>query len=125
MAGLIEMACDLVSWVLLAGGCFFCVTGGIGLLRLPDVYCRAHAAGLTDTLGAGLILVGLMFQATSVMVVIKLFFVLSFLMLTSPTGTHALTRAAYTHGIEPAVERRPENESAGLDESSEGGASSV
>lgn len=125
MAGLIEIACDLVSWVLLAGGCFFCVTGGIGLLRLPDVYCRAHAAGLTDTLGAGLILVGLMFQATSVLVVIKLFFVLSFLMLTSPTGTHALTRAAYTHGVEPAVERRPENESAGLDESSVGGASSV
>ena len=91
VGSMIEIVCDLVSWVLLAGGCFFCIAGGIGIIRLPDVYCRAHAAGLTDTLGAGLILVGLMFQAASLMVIIKLFFVLSFLMLTSPTGTHALT----------------------------------
>jgi len=110
MATLIELACDAVSWVLLAGGCFFCITGGIGLIRLPDVYCRSHAAGLTDTLGAGLILVGLMFQATSFMVIVKLFFILSFLMVTSPTGTHALMRAAYSHGHQPLVERRPEHE---------------
>lgn len=110
MATLIEFTCDIVTWVLLAGGCFFCITGGIGLIRLPDVYCRAHAAGLTDTLGAGLILVGLMFQAASFIVVVKLFFILSFLMLTSPTGTHALIRAAYSHGHQPQVERRPDHE---------------
>ncbi len=118
MAELIDMGCNLVSWVLLAGGCFFCITGGIGLIRLPDIYCRAHAAGLTDTLGAGLILVALMFQAGSLLVVVKLFFILSFLVMTSPTGTHALTRAAYSHGLLPQVDPLPANEG-------EGGVSSV
>jgi len=107
VAELFEISCNLVSWVLLAGGCFFCITGGIGLIRFPDVYCRAHAAGLTDTLGAGLILVALMFQATSPLVVAKLFFILSFLALTSPTGTYALTRAAYSHGHQPQLDRYP------------------
>jgi hypothetical protein len=46
-----------------AGGGFFCVVGGIGLLRMPDFYTRMHAASVTETLGAGLILLGLMLQA--------------------------------------------------------------
>ena len=54
---------DYLSLVLLAGGSFFCVVGAIGLLRLPDFYTRLHGAGIIDTLGAGLILVGLMMQA--------------------------------------------------------------
>nr|NIQ97677.1 sodium:proton antiporter [Desulfuromonadales bacterium] len=51
---------DGLSWALLLGGCFFIITGGVGLLRLPDVYSRMHASGITDTLGAGLFLAGLM-----------------------------------------------------------------
>jgi len=132
VAALFDIGCNLVSWVLLAGGCFFCITGGIGLIRFPDVYCRAHAAGLTDTLGAGLILVALMFQAGSLLVVIKLFFILSFLVLTSPTGTYALTRAAYSHGHRPQVDRctideanTPKNETNTHEQRHEGGVTSV
>ena len=54
---------ELASGVLLALGTFFCVTGGLGLLRLPDFYSRAHAGGLADTLGATLILGGLVVPA--------------------------------------------------------------
>ena len=50
---------EILVWILLLGGMFFSVVGGIGLIRLPDVFSRMHGAGMTDTLGAGLILGGL------------------------------------------------------------------
>ena len=72
---------DYLSWALLAGGSFFCVTGAIGLLRLPDFYTRLHGAGIIDTLGAGLILIGLMTQAGFSLVTVKLLFILFFVLL--------------------------------------------
>jgi multicomponent Na+:H+ antiporter subunit G len=98
---------DLVSWVLIATGCFFMVTGGIGLVRLPDLYARFHAAGITDTAGAGLILVGVMVQAGFTLLTVKLIFILLFILFTSPTATHALARAARHDGLVPWLRRRP------------------
>ena len=92
---------EIVSGVLLLIGAAFAVTGGIGILRLPDFFCRIHGAGLTDTLGAGLILTGLMFLATSWIVAVKLVLILLFLWLTSPTSTHALANAALESGLSP------------------------
>ena len=97
---------DYLSWVLLAGGSFFCVTGAIGLLRLPDFYARLHGAGIIDTLGAGLILAGLMLQAGFSLVTVKLLFVLFFVLITSPTATHAIAHAAYTRGLDPVLGRQ-------------------
>lgn len=51
------------SWFLLSTGAFFCAVGGLGILRLPDFYSRQHAAGITDTLGSSLVLIGLMLQS--------------------------------------------------------------
>ncbi len=51
---------DIVSWILLSTGTIFCGIGGIGLLRMPDLYTRTHAASISDTLGAGLVLSGLL-----------------------------------------------------------------
>ncbi len=90
---------DAVSWVFLVLGALFCVIGGLGILRFPDFYIRVHAAGITDTLGAGLILTGLMLQGGWSQVTIKLGLVLMFLLATSPTATHALVKAAYAHGV--------------------------
>lgn len=75
-------------------GSFFCLVGSIGLIRLPDFYSRVHAAGVVDSLGAILILVGLMTQTHDYLVIIKLILILLFLMLTGPTAVHALARAA-------------------------------
>jgi multicomponent Na+:H+ antiporter subunit G len=88
------MIVDLASWICLVGGSLFALTGGIGVLRLPDFYSRMHAAGITDTMGAGLILVGLMFQAGLTLLTVKLAMVLAFLLITSPTSGHALARSA-------------------------------
>lgn len=100
---MIALALDVLSWILLLGGGFFAVTGGIGVLRLPDVYTRLHASGMTDTMGAGMILTGLMLQAGLSLATAKLFFVLLFLWLTSPLATHAVARAALHVGIRPVT----------------------
>ena len=98
-----EILVDIASWVLLVAGGGFCIVGGLGLLRLPDVYARMHAAGITDTLGAGLILAGLMLQGGFTLVTVKLFLILVFLLYTSPTSTYALANAAYRRGLEPLL----------------------
>jgi multicomponent Na+:H+ antiporter subunit G len=91
----------VLGWVCIVAGSLFMVVGGIGLLRLPDFYARVHAASITDTVGAWLVLVGLMFAAGLTLVTVKLLFVLVFLVLTSPLASHVLVKAAYLHGLEP------------------------
>jgi len=92
-------AIEIASWVLLMGGAGFCIIGGIGLLRMPDFYARTHAAGITDTLGAGLLLAGLLLQAGPTLIGVKLVLIFAFLELVGPTAGHALFKAAYAHGI--------------------------
>ncbi len=91
----------VLGWVCIVSGSLFMVVGGIGLLRLPDFYARVHAASITDTVGAWLVLVGLMFAGGLTLVTVKLLFVLVFLVLTSPLASHVLVKAAYLHGLEP------------------------
>ena len=90
---------DAASWAFLVSGALICVIGGVGLHRMPDFYCRTHAGGLTDTLGASLILFGLAFQAGPTLVSVKLLMIAFLLHLTSPTATHALVKAAYSRGV--------------------------
>lgn len=100
-----EAAREFAVWVLLVSGSVFCVIGGIGVLRMPDFYTRTHAASITDTLGASLILVGLAIHAGLGLVTVKLVIVLVLLYVTSPTATHALVKAAFSGGLEaPHVE---------------------
>jgi multicomponent Na+:H+ antiporter subunit G len=94
---------DLASGVCLVVGSFFAVVGGIGLVRFPDFYSRLHAGGVTDTMGAGLILIGLMFRAGHGLVIFKLVMILFFLLLTSPTSAHALSKSARADGVRPKL----------------------
>ena len=93
------MVVDALSWALLVGGALLCVVGGLGLLRLPDVYTRAHAAGINDTLGSWAILLGLMLQAGLGLVTVKLAMIGLFMALVGPVSSHALLKAAYAHGV--------------------------
>jgi len=86
----------------LAGGLFM-VVGAIGLLRMPDVFTRMHAASVSDTLGAGLILIGLMIVGGFSLVTVKLIFLGAFFALMSPVSTHAVARAALHAGVKPLV----------------------
>lgn len=90
---------DALSWALLLGGCAFMLVGGVGLLRLPDFYARIHAAGMTDSLAAPLIVVGLALQAGWSLVTVKLLTVWVFLWISSPSSSHAVAKAAYGRGV--------------------------
>ena len=78
--------------------------GGIGALRMPDLYTRMHAASLTDTMAAILILGGIMLQAGMTLATIKLAAILLFLLLTSPTASNALEAAAMLAGNKPGID---------------------
>lgn len=98
---MIELVVDVMSWVCLLGGSFFAIVGGVGIVRLPDFFSRLHGGGVTDTMGAGLIMVGLMLQSGLALGTVKLLMVLFFLLVTSPTACHALAQSALAHGLEP------------------------
>ncbi len=84
-------------------GLFFVFAGTIGVLRLPDFYTRIHAAGMTDTLGAEMVLLGLMIQSGFTQTTLKLLMLSFFLLLTSPTATHAVAHAAHRAGLKPKL----------------------
>lgn len=94
---------DIVSWALFLAGGFAVVAGALGLVRFPDFYTRLHAAGVTDTAGAELIVIAMMLQAPNWLVVAKLGFIAAFLFLTSPVATHAIAHAAWMVGFKPLV----------------------
>ncbi len=94
---------DGLSWICLIAGSLFCVVGAVGMVRMPDLYTRMHAASVIETLGAGLILLGLMLQAGLTLVAVKLLIVGMLIFFASPTATHALARAAMARGQRPLL----------------------
>ena len=98
---MMQLILDVVSWVLLSAGGVFVLIGGIGALRMPNLYTRMHAASVTDSMGAALVLTGVMFQAGLSLATIKLAAILLFLLITSPTASYALANAALLAGIKP------------------------
>lgn len=95
---------EVIILVCLMGGAFFALTAGVGILRMPDFYSRAHPAGKSDTLAQALIFIGLAFQALQdedlgPMAGAKLLVTCVFLFITAPTAVHAITRAAHVDGL--------------------------
>ncbi|MDA9884829.1 monovalent cation/H(+) antiporter subunit G [Burkholderiaceae bacterium] len=94
---------NVISWLSLAIGGIFCVIGAIGLLRMPDFFTRMHAASVIETLGAGLILFGLIIQAGWTLIAVKLVMLFLLIFFASPTASHALARAALAKGMKPLL----------------------
>ena len=96
-----EQLYELAIVVLVLAGLFFTFVSAVGVIRLPDIYARAHTASQTDTLGAGLALaavaLALGWQNATIYTVLLLFFVF----ITNPTAAHAIARSASETGIDP------------------------
>jgi multicomponent Na+:H+ antiporter subunit G len=90
----------LVGLALLAG-VFFQAVAALGVVRMPDVYTRLHAVSKAETLGMLLTLVGIGLSTGLSLTTVKVAFVASFLLLATPTATHAITRAALRLGVPP------------------------
>jgi len=102
---------EIASWLLIVAGSFFTVVGALGLLRMPDVFTRMHAASVTDTLGVGFLILGMVMQAGFSLVTLKLLILMALFFFIAPVVTHALARACLHEGVEPllAEDRRPRN----------------
>lgn len=96
---------EVLSWVCLISGSLLGVIGGMGMHRFPDFYSRQHAAGVTDTLCAFLILLGLALQAGLTLASFKLLLIFMFLFLSSPASSHALANAAMHTGLKPVTDK--------------------
>lgn len=100
---ILEQAANWTSAILILAGAFFYVVGGIGLVRMPDLFTRMHGASVLDTVGGSLMLVGMMFAGGFTLVTIKLVIILAVIIFTSPVATHALAQAALHGGVEPQL----------------------
>ena len=87
--------------------------GSIGILRLPDFYTRSHAASKSDTLGIIFVIGGLIVHEGFTQSSLKLLFIILFIALANPIGTHALARAAIRKGIKPLLYKRSSEEDNG------------
>ena len=93
----------VLAWICLAAGGGFCVIGAAGLLRMPDFYTRMHAASVIETLGAGLLLVGMLLKTTDLLVAARLLMIALLIFFASPTATYALAKAALARGLRPRL----------------------
>ena len=95
---MLSLVKDIVVIILLFGGLFFLVVGVVGLIRLPDIYNRLHALGKCDTMGAGLIVLGMILIVPGMTNIIKLLLMEVFIMVINPVVTHLVTKTAYVRG---------------------------
>lgn len=102
-----DLALDILTWILMSTGGVFVFIGGLGVLRMPELFTRMHAASITDSMGPPLILGGLMLQSGLTLATFKLLAILVFLMLTSPTASNALASAALLAGTRTLDEHGP------------------
>ena len=94
---------ELLSALCLFMGGVLCVTGGVGLLRMPDFFSRVHASGVTETLAAPLLLMGLLLQMELSLDSVKVIMILILVLATNPTATHAMAKATLHGGQRPLV----------------------
>lgn len=94
---------EIASWALILLGSFFTVVGAFGLVRMPEVFTRMHAASVTDTLGVGFLILGMGLQAGFSLVTLKLLFLMALFIFTGPVVTHALAQACLHEGITPKL----------------------
>lgn len=99
-------ALEWLSAGLLVLGAAFYFAGTIGLLRFPDVYARLHALTKADNLGLGLIILGLIVQAESPLMALKLLLVWPLALAAGATVSYGIARRADELGIAPATGKR-------------------
>lgn len=103
MPALWEVLVDALTGALLLGGSVFYVLGMVGLNRFPDVFTRMHAVSVSETLGVGMLFVGMMLLSGLTLVTVKLAFILVLVLFSGPVISHALARAALHDGQKPLI----------------------
>lgn len=80
-------------------GVAFLVLAAVGILRLPDLYCRASATTKAATLGVGCVLASSAIHFGDTAVTTRVLATIAFLLLTAPVAAHMISRSAYHCGV--------------------------
>lgn len=89
----------IVAAFLIGAGVGFMVLAGVGLLRLPDVFARMHAATKSASLGVACVLGGSAILVPGPLADFKLILAIAFQFMTAPVAAHVIGRAAYRAGV--------------------------
>jgi multicomponent Na+:H+ antiporter subunit G len=108
----------LVSCILLLVGSVFTFLAALGVLRLPDVYTRMHAASKAGVVGGGLVLLAVALMSQDAAVAIRAIIGIVFLLLTTPVSAHLLAKASLSSGHEPVGTSITQENTANATESS-------
>lgn len=100
---MLDTILDIISYILMAAGAFFMFSGSLGILRMKDFFTRLHPAGVSDSFGAPLILLGAMVHYGFSLVTVKIFFLILLFLITSPTITHTLSQAEIASKLKTAL----------------------
>ncbi|MEC5129133.1 monovalent cation/H(+) antiporter subunit G [Verrucomicrobiales bacterium BCK34] len=114
------MIITTISVLLILAGLIFFLGAAVGVIRFPEFYTRMHAAGKGDTLSSLLVLLGFAvyqlhdFESFSeswlvLLVILKLIAISAFILITSPTSTHALMDAGWEDKISPEIAKGRSN----------------
>jgi multicomponent Na+:H+ antiporter subunit G len=98
---MMDMLLLVLSGLSIAIGVIALLIGSLGLIKLPDVYCRIHAVGMIDTAGSSFIILGMIIHQGFSLVSFKLALIGVFLFFTSPIATHAVAQVAHKTGVKP------------------------
>jgi len=99
---MMDYALAMITAVLLLAGAFFALVAAIGIVRLPDLYTRMHAASKAGTVGSGLLLLGAGLYSGELAVLARALAGFLFFILTAPVSAHLLARASHKTGHFPA-----------------------
>lgn len=98
------IAARIMMDILILFGCFFAFAGAIGILRMPDVFCRIHSSANIATFGTLGVILGTSAWALAngnITTAIKILVIGVFIILTYPVSGHAMCKAAYKSGAGP------------------------
>ncbi len=98
---MIDIILNIFSVISFIIGIFFILIGSIGILRLPDVFSRIHAAGMIDTAGSAFLILGMCLQTGLSIITAKLIFIGIFIFFTSPITGHVTANLARKKGFTP------------------------
>lgn len=96
---------EIISYFFIFTGAFLMTTGTIGVIRFPDFYTRLHPAGISDSLGAPMVLTGIAINTPFEMATTKVLLIIIFMWITGTTATHALAKSAHQSGLKPITEK--------------------
>ncbi len=100
---MLDYTLNILSWLFMVTGAFFMLSGALGILRMPDFFSRLHPAGITDSFGAPMLLIGVLLKYGFSLFAGKIFLLILFLFITNPTSTHILSQAAIIAKVKPYI----------------------